>query len=289
VATLTPAILLLACTSDEQANTDDACPQPDAPAVAGAGPPVLPDLDSAAAPRAYTVEVVDRMEHDITAFTQGLVHADGLLYESTGLYGESDLRLVQPATGEVLLDAAIEEQFFGEGLAMHDGRLFQLTWQEQQLFVWDRCTLDELDRMDYTGEGWGLASDGEVLWRSDGSSLLHRHDPDTFEVIDTVEVSDRGAALARLNELELIDGQIMANVLGEPWIAVIDQENGEVTGWVDGTPLVDEVGATDHNDVLNGIAVDPETGRLWLTGKRWPTLYEVRIVPGDDLPPPGLL
>jgi glutamine cyclotransferase len=229
------------------------------------------------------------MEHDITAFTQGLVHADGLLYESTGLYGESDLRLVQPATGEVLLDAAIEEQFFGEGLAMHDGRLFQLTWQEQQLFVWDRCTLDELDRMDYTGEGWGLASDGEVLWRSDGSSLLHRHDPDTFEVIDTVEVSDRGVALARLNELELIDGQIMANVLGEPWIAVIDQENGEVTGWVDGTPLVDEVGATDHNDVLNGIAVDPETGRLWLTGKRWPTLYEVRIVPGDDLPPPGLL
>jgi glutamine cyclotransferase len=188
----------------------------------------------------------------------------------------------------VLLDAAIEEQFFGEGLAMHNGLLFQLTWQEQQLFVWDRCTLDELDRMDYTGEGWGLAGDGEVLWRSDGSSLLHQHDPDTFEVIDTVEVSDRGVALARLNELELIDGQIMANVLGEPWIAVIDQENGEVTGWVDGTPLVDEVGATDHNDVLNGIAVDPETGRLWLTGKRWPTLYEVRIVPGDDLPPPGL-
>jgi glutamine cyclotransferase len=87
----------------------------------------------------------------------------------------------------------------------------------------------------------------------------------------------------------LIDGQIMANVLGEPWIAVIDQENGEVTGWVDGTPLVDEVGATDHNDVLNGIAVDPDTGRLWLTGKRWPTLFEVRIVPGGDLPPPGLL
>ncbi|HEX6326627.1 MAG TPA: glutaminyl-peptide cyclotransferase [Jiangellaceae bacterium] len=289
LAALAPAVLLLACTSDEQANTDDACPQPDVPAVAGAGPPVLPDPDGAPAPRAYTVEVVDRMEHDITAFTQGLVHADGLLYESTGLYGESDLRLVQPATGEVLLDAAIEEQFFGEGLAMHDGRLFQLTWQEQQLFVWDRCTLDELDRMDYTGEGWGLASDGEVLWRTDGSSLLHRHDPDTFKVIDTVEVSDRGVALARLNELELIDGQIMANVLGEPWIAVIDQENGQVTGWVDGTPLVDEVRATDHNDVLNGIAVDPETGRLWLTGKRWPTLFEVRIVPGDDLPPPGLL
>lgn len=291
LAALAPTIVLLACTSgpDEQANAEDACPQPDAPAVAGAGPAVIPDMDDAPTPHAFTVEVVDRLEHDTTAFTQGLVHADGLLYESTGLYGESDLRLVQPETGEVLLDAAIEEQFFGEGLAMHNGRLFQLTWQEQQLFVWDRCTLDELDRMDYTGEGWGLASDGEVLWRSDGSSLLHQHDPDTFEVIDTVEVADRGVALARLNELELIDGQIMANVLGEPWIAVIDQENGEVTGWVDGTPLVDEVGATDHNDVLNGIAVDPETGRLWLTGKRWPTLFEVRIVPGGDLPPPGLL
>lgn len=228
------------------------------------------------------------MEHDTTAFTQGLVHADGLLYESTGLYGESDLRLVQPETGEALLDATMDEQFFGEGLAMHDGRLFQLTWREQQLFVWDRCTLDELDRMDYAGEGWGLVGDGEVLWRSDGSSVLHQHDPDTFEAISTVEVTDRGVPVARLNELEMVDGQIMANVLGEPWIAVIDPETGEVTGWVDGSPLVADVDAPDSSDVLNGIAVDPKSGRLWVTGKRWPTLFEVRIVPGDELPPPGL-
>jgi glutamine cyclotransferase len=276
----------MACTSDDP---EDACPQPDPPAVAGAGPSVLPDLDGASTPHAYTVEVVDRTEHDTTAFTQGLVHADGLLYESTGLYGESDLRLVHPETGEVLLDAAMDERFFGEGLAMHDGRLFQLTWREQQLFVWDRCTLDELDRIDYGGEGWGLVGDGEMLWRSDGSSALHRHDPDTFEVIGTVEVTDRGVPLDRLNELELVDGQVMANVFGEPWIAVIDPETGEVVAWVDASPLVTEVEATDPGDVLNGIAVDPETGRLWLTGKRWPTLYEVRIVPGNDLPPPGLL
>ena len=286
MAALAPAILLFACTSDPD---EDACPQPDPPAVAGAGPSVLPDLNGGSAPHAYTVEVVDRLEHDTTAFTQGLVHADGRLYESTGLYGESDLRLVQPETGEVLLDAPMDEQFFGEGLALHDGRLFQLTWREQQLFVWDRCTLDELDQMDYAGEGWGLVGDGEVLWRSDGTSVLHQHDPETFEVIGTAEVTDRGVPLARLNELELVDGLIMANVFTESWIALVDPESGEVVGWVDASPLATEVGATDPGDVLNGIAVDTESGRLWLTGKRWPTLFEVRIVPGDDLPPPGLL
>jgi glutamine cyclotransferase len=281
---------LFGCASEsDDGSAEDACPQPDPPAVAGAGPPVLPEVDDARAPHAYTVEVVDRMEHDATAFTQGLVHADGLLYESTGLYGESDVRLVEPATGDVVLEEAIPAEFFGEGLAMHDGRLLQLTWQEQQLLVWDRCNLEELDRISYVGQGWGLISDGEVLWRSDGSSALHRHDPDTFEVISTVEVTDRGVPLARLNELELVDGQIMANVFGEPWIAVIDPATGEVTGWVDASELVAEVDATDSGDVLNGIAVDPATGRLWLTGKRWPTLFEVRIVPRDGLPPPGLL
>jgi glutamine cyclotransferase len=291
VAALGPAIFLLACASDPdgQSNTEDGCPQPDPPAVAGAGPPVLPDLGGASIPHAYTVEVVDRLGHDTTAFTQGLVHADGLLYESTGLYGESDIRLVEPETGEVLLNTAMEEQFFGEGLAMHDGRLFQLTWQEQQLFVWDRCTLDELDQMDYAGEGWGLVGDGEVLWRSDGTSVLHQHDPDTFEVIGTVDVTDRGVPLARLNELELVGGQMLANVFTEPWIAVIDPGTGAVTGWVDASPLVAEAAADDPDDVLNGIAVDPATGRLWLTGKRWSTLFEVRIVAGDDLPPPGLI
>lgn len=289
VAALGLPFLFLGCASDDDGSSEDACPQPEPPAVAGAGPPVLPEVDDAPTPHAYAVEVVDRTPHDTEAFTQGLLHADGLLYESTGLYGESDVRLVDPKTGEDLLNTAMPEEFFGEGLVMHDGRLFQLTWQEQQLLVWDRCTLDELDRMDYAGEGWGLASDGEVLWRSDGSHTLYRHDPITFEEVGTVDVTDRGVPLERLNELELVDGHILANVFTEPWIAVIDQETGEVTGWVNGTPLVDEVGATDQNDVLNGIAVDPDTGRLWLTGKRWPTLFEVRIVPGDDLPPPGLL
>ena len=284
-------VLLLGCASDaDDGSAEGGCPEPDGPATAEAGPNVLPDLSGDGSdPQAYSIEVVDRMPHDAAAFTQGLVHADGLLYESTGLYGESDVRLVEPATGDVLLDEAIAEEFFGEGLAMHDGRLFQLTWQEHEVFVRDRCTLDELDRMDYTSEGWGLTSDGEVLWRSDGSATLHQHDPDTFEVFGTVDVTDRGVPLAQLNELELVDGKIMANVFTQPWIAVIDQETGQVTAWIDASPLVAEVGATESNDVLNGIAVDPTSGRLWLTGKRWPTLFEVRIVHGDDLPPPGLL
>jgi glutaminyl-peptide cyclotransferase len=283
-------LVLFGCASSTQSSVDEPCPEPDPPAVAGAGPAVLPDSGdpSTSTPRPYTVEVVDRMPHDEAAFTQGLLHAHGLLYESTGLYGESDVRLVEPSTGEVLQSTPLPEDVFGEGLALYDGRLFQLTWQEQQLHVWDRCSLDEQRQLSYQGEGWGLTVAGDSLWRSDGSNQLYRHDPETFEVEGTLDVDDRGVPLAELNELELVDGQILANVFTEPWIAVIDTETGSTTGWIDASPLVAEVGATDGDDVLNGIAVDPATGRLWLTGKRWPTLFEVRIVPGDALPPPGL-
>lgn len=280
--------VLLGCTSSTQSSVGGPCPEPDPPAVAGAGPAVLPDRGDPTTPRPYTVEVIDRMPHDEAAFTQGLLHADGLLYESTGLYGESDVRLVEPRTGEVLESAPLPEDSFGEGLALNDGRLFQLTWQEQQLYVWDRCTLDEQRQLSYPGEGWGLTVVGDSLWRSDGSQRLYRHDPETFEVVDTLDITDRGVPLARLNELELVDGHLLANVFTEPWIAVIDTETGSTTGWIDASPLVAEVGATDEDDVLNGIAVDPAAGRLWLTGKRWPTLFEVRIVAGDALPPPGL-
>jgi glutamine cyclotransferase len=280
--------ILIGCASSTQSSVVGTCPEPDPPAVTGARPAVLPDRGDSSSPRPYTVEVIDRIPHDEGAFTQGLLHADGLLYESTGLYGESDVRLVEPKTGEVLESTPLPEHLFGEGLALHDGRLFQLTWQEQQLPVWDRCTLDEQRRMSYQGEGWGLTVAGDSLWRSDGSHTLYRHDPETFEVLGTLDINDRGVPLARLNELELVDGRILANVFTEPWIAVIDTETASTTGWIDASPLVAEVGATDDDDVLNGIAVDPATGRLWLTGKRWPTLFEVRIVAGDALPPPGL-
>jgi glutamine cyclotransferase len=196
---------------------------------------------------------------------------------------------VEPESGDVLAEQSLPESMFGEGVAAHDGQLYQLTWREEEVLVRDRCTLREVERLTYDGEGWGLTGDGRVLWRSDGSSTLSAHDPDTFAGVGTLDVRDRGAPVDMLNELELVDGQIMANVFGEPWIAVIDPETGEVTAWVNCSSLVADIDVTDSGDVLNGIAVDPKSGRLWLTGKRWPILYEVRIIPGDDLPPPGLL
>lgn len=262
------------------------CPAFDPPGVPGAGPAVVPE-STGSGPAAYTVEVVDRTPHDETAFTQGLIHAGGLLYEGTGLYGESLIRLVEPETGDVLAEEAVDESEFGEGVAGHAGRLYQLTWREGQVLVRDRCSLAETGRMTYEGEGWGLTGDGSVLWRSDGTDTLSLHDPDGFAVTATVDVRDRGEPVARLNELELVDGQILANVWQTPWIARIDPATGEVTGWIDGSPLVEEIGSTDPEAVLNGIAVDARAGRLWLTGKRWPTMFEVRVLPAMGLPPPG--
>ncbi|MGH8825769.1 MAG: glutaminyl-peptide cyclotransferase [Jiangellaceae bacterium] len=263
------------------------CPALDPPAVAGAGPLVVPE-SAGPGPASYTVEVLERTPHDDTAFTQGLIHADGLIYEGTGLYGESQIRLLEADTGDVLVEESVDESLFGEGVAAHAGRLYQLTWREGQVLVRDRCSLAETERMSYEGEGWGLTGDGSVLWRSDGTDTLSAHDPDGFAVTATVSVRDRGVAVTRLNELELVDGQILANVWQTPWIARIDPGSGEVTGWIDGSPLVEEIGSTDPEAVLNGIAVDARSGRLWVTGKRWPTMFEVRVVPAADLPPPGV-
>lgn len=262
------------------------CPALDPPAVADSGPVVVPE-SAGSGPAAYTVEVIDRTPHDEIAFTQGLIHAGGLIYEGTGLYGESLIRLLEADTGDVIAEETVDESLFGEGVAGHAGRLYQLTWREEQVLVRDRCSLAETGRMTYEGEGWGLTGDGSVLWRSDGTDTLSVHDPDDFAVTATVDVRDRGTPVTRLNELELVDGQILANVWQTPWIARIDPGSGEVTGWIDGSPLVEEIGSTDPEAVLNGIAVDAGSGRLWLTGKRWPTMFEVRVVPAADLPPPG--
>lgn len=282
--------LNLADDSDDDATAGGRpdCPVLDPPAVAGAGPVVVPESDGSA-PAPYTVEVIDRTPHDDTAFTQGLIHADGLMYEGTGLYGESLIRLLEADTGDAMVEESVDESMFGEGVAGHDGRIYQLTWQEGQVLVRDRCSLAETGRMSYEGEGWGLTGDGSVLWRSDGTDTLFAHDPNGFAVTATVTVRDRGVPVTRLNELELVDGQILANVWQTPWIARIDPRSGDVTGWIDGTPLVEEIGSTDPDAVLNGIAVDARSGRLWMTGKRWPTMFEVRVIGGGDLPPPGLV
>lgn len=259
------------------------CPDLGGPSSPGTSAAVLPATDGPD-PAAYTLEVVARTPHDESAFTQGLVHAGGLMYEGTGEYGRSRIRLVEPASGDVVAERALPASMFGEGVAGHDGRLYQLTWRDERVLVRDRCSLDEVGRMAYDGEGWGLTGDGEVLWRSDGTSTLFAHDPEGFAVTRTVEVRDRGRPVERLNELELVDGQILANVWKTPWIARIDPASGGITGWIDASALVTEIGASDPDEVLNGIAVDAASGRLWLTGKRWPTVFEVRVVPGTRLP-----
>jgi glutamine cyclotransferase len=220
-----------------------------------------------------------RYPHDPSAFTQGLVFADGRFYESTGLYGESTLREVIPESGEVIRSLPLEARYFGEGLALADDRLIQLTWRSGVAFVWDADTFELLDTFRYETEGWGLCFDGADLWMSDGSAVLVRRDPDTFAVRGRVEVTDRGEPLGLLNELECVGDHVYANVWQTDTIVRIDKETGRVAATIDASGLLgqEERAALNAQAVLNGIAWDPETERFWLTGKLWPAVFEVEF------------
>lgn len=222
--------------------------------------------------------VVQSYPHDPGAFTQGLVFADGEFYESTGLYGESSVRRVEIATGKVLQSTAVDKQYFAEGLALVGDALLQLTWQHQLGFVYDRKTMAPRATFKYTTEGWGLAYDatgGLVL--SDGSDSLFFLDPKTHSVIRTMRVTDAGRPVSQLNELEWIEGEIWANVWQTDRIARIDPKTGAVNSWVDLTLLWPQARRTPPADVLNGIAYDPVGKRIFVTGKKWPRVYEIRI------------
>jgi glutamine cyclotransferase len=224
----------------------------------------------------YSYEIVNVYPHDPAAFTQGLVFYQGVLYESTGLNGSSSLRKVELETGRVLQRISIPSQYFAEGLALFNGRLLQLTWQNQQGFVYDLDTFQQLSTFSYTGEGWGLTHDGQSLILSDGSSQLRFLDPHTFQVQRTITVKDRGQAVVRLNELEYVRGEVFANVWYTDRIARINPANGTVTGWIEMNGLLSpQEGA--RADVLNGIAYDAANNRLFITGKDWPKLFEVRL------------
>lgn len=231
---------------------------------------------AAAAPR-YGVEIVASHPHDPGAFTQGLLYAGEVFYESTGRYGESTLRRVDPATGEVLAERRVPERYFAEGLALVGDRLLQLTWKAGRGFVYDRETLERTGEFRYQGEGWGLAYDGERLVLSDGTDVLRFLDPEDYRETGRIEVRHRGRPVARLNELEYVDGEIWANVWPSDLIARIDPGRGEVVGVIEAGGLKDALPAGHRIDVLNGIAHDPATGRIFLTGKWWPRLFEVRL------------
>lgn len=226
-------------------------------------------------------EVLATHPHDANAFTQGLLYHQGYLYESTGLYGRSDLRQVALASGEVIRARALDARFFAEGLALVDERLIQLTYREGVAIAYDLDTFEELARYSYSGEGWGLCFDGTQLWMSDGSASLQRRDARSFELLGRVQVTQDGRALTRINELECAGGHIYANVWLTTDIVRINPSSGRVTAVIDASALLPSDARVRNNRdaVLNGIAHDATTGRWWLTGKLWPVLYEVQFVP----------
>lgn len=235
---------------------------------------------SAMVPRAaddLTLRVVRSFPHDRGAFTQGLVFFEGKLYESTGLHGRSSLRRIDPESGAVEREAKLDDDLFGEGLARVGGRLYQLTWQNGRVLVWNLVTFEREREHTYEGEGWGLCFDGKHLVMSDGSDRLVFRDPERFAVVREVRVRRNGQPVTALNELECVGDVIYANVWQTHHIARIDPRTGEVTGWIDASALLsadERFGA----DVLNGIAHRPDNGRLLVTGKLWPRLFEVEVV-----------
>jgi glutaminyl-peptide cyclotransferase len=241
-----------------------ASPRPTTP---GARPPVIK----------YDYEIVRTWPHDRGAFTQGLVFRHGRLLESTGLNGRSTLREVELETGRVLKQVTVPPAYFAEGLAVLGSRAFQLTWQNQKGFIYDVDTFQLQREFAYTGEGWGLATDGHSLILSDGTHRIRFLDPATLAVTRTIEVKLDGKPVEHLNELEYIAGEIFANVWQTADVVRIDPATGEVRGVIDFSGLLPAAERAPETDVLNGIAYDAKADRLFVTGKLWPRLFEVRL------------
>lgn len=230
-------------------------------------------------PLALVPEVLAVLPHDPSAYTQGLLFYNGHLYESTGLYGRSELRRVDPASGAVLARVPLAQRYFGEGLARVGDQLIQLTWGERTALRYDLHTFALLDRHTYEGEGWGLCFDGRHLYRSDGGSTLVLHDPVTFAVVGTLPVTDAKRPVNHLNELACVGEQIYANVFLTDHIVRIDKQSGRVTAHIDAGHLLPphERALLPTDAVLNGIAFDPLEMVFYLTGKRWPKMFKVRL------------
>ena len=244
---------------------------------------MLPPVGEGDGVARWSVEIVEWIPHDPDAFTQGLEGADGTMYESTGLWGQSSLRAVNPATGEVTARVELRDEFFGEGLTVADDEIVQLTWQSGTALVYDRATLEPLRQHSYEGEGWGLCEMGGELIMTDGSDRLARRDLETFQLLGTVTATAPGydGRLDNLNELECVEGVVIANVWQTDHLLVIHPDTGRVVAAIDAAPLVDDASQASAGrriDVLNGVAVDENTATLWMTGKLWPRLYRVRVV-----------
>lgn len=299
---VTACALLSACFSSQPAQMAPSPSPPATPALApqsaptAAAPPLQTEIPSTGmpsspagtmeavappqTPQIYDYHIKNIFPHDPQAFTQGLVYWNGVLYEGTGLYGRSSLRKVEVETGAVLQQHDLDAEFFGEGIAVVGDRMFQLTWQNGVGFIYDRESFEELQRFSYATEGWGLTYDGEYLIMSDGTPTIYYLDPDTLQEIRRLHVMLEGRPLPRLNELEYVDGKILANVWQTDFIVQIDPETGVVDGVYDFTGLLQQGPPFQGSyDVLNGIAYDAENRRLFVTGKLWPYLFEVERIP----------
>ncbi len=221
-----------------------------------------------------SIKVLAVYPHDPVAFTQGLVWDGGLIYESTGLYGKSSLRRAEPISGQVLEHRAVDPNLFGEGLALVEDRLLQLTWKAGIVLVYDLASLELIDEYGFNGQGWGLAYDGTRLVMSDGTHRLTFRDPSDFRWLSTLEVTLAGRPMKNINELEFAGGSLFANVWGEERIVRIDPDTGLIDAVIDASNLLSP-SEKSRVDVLNGIAYDPVSESFWLTGKFWPKMFQV--------------
>ena len=225
----------------------------------------------------YGYEVVNTWPHDTDAYTQGLVFSDGKLLEGTGRVGRSSLRQVELETGKVLKKVDVPNPYFAEGITLLKGKIYQLTWRHQLGFIYDAWTFEKIGQFNYQGEGWGLTNDRKSLILSDGTNRIRFLDPDSFQVRKTIAVFDGSRPVNEINELECVQGEIYANIWHDDRIARIDPETGRVLGWIDLAGLLPRSEAGDEEAVLNGIAYDETSGRLFVTGKLWPKLFEIRL------------
>lgn len=232
-----------------------------------------------------TYEIVKTYKHDDKAFTQGLVVHNGFFYESTGEYGDSSLRKVEIETGKVLQKKDIADEYFAEGMTIFNDKIYQITWQESVAFQYD-LNFNLIKEFRYAGEGWGLTHDGKNLFMSDGTHVIRVLDPETFETVRTIVVKDEaGRPIFKLNELEFVKGEIWANIwhseqTGKPnHIARISPVDGKLLGWIDLQNISPDDQRRDNENVLNGIAYDAATDRIFVTGKNWKNLYEIKLKP----------
>ena len=227
----------------------------------------------------YTYKIVNVYPHDPQAYTQGLVYKDGYLYEGTGLNGRSSLRKVRLETGEVLQRVDLPPELFGEGIALLGGKIFQLTWKAGTGFIYDAHDFHLLRKFSYPGEGWGLTTDGRLLYMSDGTPEIRVLNPETLKEIRRIKVHDAASPVNELNELEFINGELFANIWQTDRIARISPRTGKVVGWIDLSGILSPMYRRTPDAVLNGIAYDPQGKRLFVTGKLWPNIFEIQLIP----------